>query len=86
LTVYWLGPALGSVVAAGFYKFIKLLEYETINPEQDSDKARLKEREERKHRFREHMKRSKEHKLRTGRSLSRPRDVVDDEHEKYDMV
>lgn len=35
--VYWLGPFLGSVVAVGFYKFIKLLEYETANPDQDSD-------------------------------------------------
>jgi len=35
--IYWLGPFLGSVVAVGFYKFIKLLEYETANPDQDSD-------------------------------------------------
>lgn len=28
---------LGSVLAAGFYKFIKALEYETANPDQDSD-------------------------------------------------
>jgi aquaporin related protein len=75
VTVYWLGPALGSVVAAGFYKFIKLLEYETANPEQDSDVARLKAREEEKERRKHHFKRNKEHKLRTGRSLSRPRSV-----------
>jgi aquaporin related protein len=30
---------LGSVVAAGFYKFIKILEYETANPDQDMDHA-----------------------------------------------
>ncbi|KAF2716215.1 aquaporin [Polychaeton citri CBS 116435] len=35
--IYWVGPILGSIVAAGFYKFIKMLEYETANPEQDSD-------------------------------------------------
>jgi aquaporin related protein len=35
--IYWLGPMLGSLVAAGFYKFIKALEYETANPDQDAD-------------------------------------------------
>ena len=35
--IYWLGPILGSIVAAGFYKFIKILEYETANPDQDMD-------------------------------------------------
>jgi aquaporin related protein len=30
---------LGSIVAAGFYKFIKILEYETANPDQDMDHA-----------------------------------------------
>jgi hypothetical protein len=35
---YWLGPALGATVAAGFYKFIKYLEYETVlGPEQEGD-------------------------------------------------
>ncbi|GAA6029770.1 hypothetical protein JCM8097_001041 [Rhodosporidiobolus ruineniae] len=28
--IYWLGPILGSTLAAGFYKFIKFLEYETV--------------------------------------------------------
>ncbi|GAB7345510.1 hypothetical protein MBLNU457_3828t1 [Dothideomycetes sp. NU457] len=37
--IYWLGPVLGSVLAAGFYKFIKILEYETANPGQDMDHA-----------------------------------------------
>ncbi|KAF2152783.1 aquaporin [Myriangium duriaei CBS 260.36] len=37
--IYWVGPILGSIVAAGFYKFIKLLEYETANPGQDLDHA-----------------------------------------------
>ncbi|KAK4543368.1 hypothetical protein LTR36_005511 [Oleoguttula mirabilis] len=35
--IYWVGPILGSIVAAGFYKFIKMLEYETANPDQDID-------------------------------------------------
>jgi len=35
--IYWLGPLLGSVVASGFYKLVKVLEYETANPGQDFD-------------------------------------------------
>jgi aquaporin related protein len=38
--IYWLGPMLGAVIAAGFYKFIKALEYETANPDQDADSRR----------------------------------------------
>jgi aquaporin related protein len=34
--IYWVGPMLGSLLAAGFYKFIKALEYETANPDQDA--------------------------------------------------
>ncbi|KXL44994.1 hypothetical protein M433DRAFT_108626 [Acidomyces richmondensis BFW] len=33
--IYWLGPALGAILAAGFYRFVKILEYETANPGQD---------------------------------------------------
>ncbi|KAF2209466.1 hypothetical protein CERZMDRAFT_27091, partial [Cercospora zeae-maydis SCOH1-5] len=33
--IYWLGPALGSLLAVGFYRFVKVLEYETANPGQD---------------------------------------------------
>ncbi|GAA6023104.1 hypothetical protein JCM10207_007721 [Rhodosporidiobolus poonsookiae] len=28
--IYWVGPALGATIAAGFYRFIKWLEYETV--------------------------------------------------------
>ena len=35
--IYWVGPILGSLLASGFYKFIKALEYETVNPGQDLD-------------------------------------------------
>lgn len=42
--IYWVGPVLGSVIAAGFYKFIKILEYETANPDQDMDHAAKIER------------------------------------------
>ena len=33
--IYWLGPALGALIAVGFYRFCKVLEYETANPGQD---------------------------------------------------
>ncbi|KAL8731251.1 MAG: hypothetical protein Q9181_004351 [Wetmoreana brouardii] len=35
--IYWLGPFLGALLASGFFKFIKMLEYETANPGQDFD-------------------------------------------------
>jgi len=35
--LYWLGPILGALIAVGFYKTIKILEYETANPGQDDD-------------------------------------------------
>jgi len=35
--IYWLGPALGACLAAGFYWFIKGLEFQTANPGQDFD-------------------------------------------------
>ena len=34
--IYWVGPILGSLLASGFYMLVKALEYETVNPEQDS--------------------------------------------------
>ena len=33
--IYWIGPFLGSLVAVAFYRFVKVLEYETANPGQD---------------------------------------------------
>lgn len=35
--IYWLGPAFGALIAVGFYRLVKLLEYETANPGQDFD-------------------------------------------------
>jgi aquaporin rerated protein, other eukaryote len=35
--IYWVGPFLGSLVAAGFYLFIKALEYETLHPARHAD-------------------------------------------------
>lgn len=33
--IYWVGPLLGASLAAAFYLFVKSLEYETVNLEQD---------------------------------------------------
>ncbi|KAF2713666.1 aquaporin-like protein [Pleomassaria siparia CBS 279.74] len=35
--IYWVGPALGAIMAVCFYQFIKMLEYEVANPGQDDD-------------------------------------------------
>ncbi|KAH9907908.1 aquaporin-like protein [Xylariomycetidae sp. FL2044] len=35
--IYWVGPGLGCLFAIGFYKVIKILEYEMANPGQDGD-------------------------------------------------
>ena len=34
--IYWAGPLVGSILAAGLYKFLKILEYERANPGQDA--------------------------------------------------
>ncbi|GJC78317.1 putative uncharacterized protein SCY_3531 [Colletotrichum liriopes] len=35
--IYWLGPALGSVIACGFYVLLRTLRYYECNPGQESD-------------------------------------------------
>ncbi|KAK8865956.1 hypothetical protein IAR55_001105 [Kwoniella newhampshirensis] len=36
--IYWVGPALGATIAAGFYKMLKWLQYETVlGPEADGE-------------------------------------------------
>lgn len=35
--IYWVGPIIGSLVAFGLYRAIKLLRYELANPGQDSN-------------------------------------------------
>ncbi|ODV60407.1 aquaporin [Ascoidea rubescens DSM 1968] len=35
--IYWLGPFLGSFLAFGIWKLLKLLHYQTANPGQDDD-------------------------------------------------
>jgi len=37
--VYWVGPFLGSLLATGFYTFLKMIEYGRLNPEQDNPLA-----------------------------------------------
>lgn len=34
--LYWAGPAVGAILAAGLYKFLKILDYERANPGQDA--------------------------------------------------
>ncbi|CAI6339864.1 unnamed protein product [Periconia digitata] len=43
--IYWVGPAIGACVAVLFYKFIKILEYEMTNPDQDADDKDIREKE-----------------------------------------
>lgn len=40
--IYWIGPMLGSLLAVAFYRVVKVLEYETANPEEDDDEAAKK--------------------------------------------
>lgn len=35
--IYWLGPALGALLACGFYKLLQALRYHDINPGADDD-------------------------------------------------
>ncbi|POW04333.1 hypothetical protein PSHT_11240 [Puccinia striiformis] len=35
--IYWIGPSIGSIVAAMIYLFLKSVDYESFNPKQDSD-------------------------------------------------
>ncbi|KAL0253135.1 Aquaporin-1 [Diplodia seriata] len=39
--IYWVGPALGSLLAVVIYRLIKSLEYETANPGQDFDENEM---------------------------------------------
>ncbi|RHZ48367.1 aquaporin [Aspergillus thermomutatus] len=33
--IYWVGPFLGSLLACGFYTFLRMFRYESVNPGQD---------------------------------------------------
>jgi aquaporin related protein len=43
--IYWVGPGIGAILAVAFYKFIKILEYEMANPDQDADDKDMQEKE-----------------------------------------
>jgi len=34
--IYWIGPALGAIISAGYWHFNKYMHYEDANPGQDS--------------------------------------------------
>jgi hypothetical protein len=35
--IYWFGPVMGTLLAWGMYRIVKLVEYQTVNPGQDFD-------------------------------------------------
>ncbi|KAI1482596.1 hypothetical protein K445DRAFT_333038 [Daldinia sp. EC12] len=37
--IYWVGPLLGALIAAGYYRFVKICHYEEANPGQDNATA-----------------------------------------------
>ncbi|KAI1281155.1 aquaporin-like protein [Xylaria sp. FL0933] len=43
--IYWLGPALGALLAAGYYRFVKFCHYEEANPGQDAPSPEIARRE-----------------------------------------
>jgi aquaporin related protein len=47
--LYWLGPILGGLLASAYYKFVKLFNYEEVNPGQDAKNEREKERSQSQH-------------------------------------
>jgi len=43
--IYWFGPILGALLAAGYYHFVKFFKYEEVNPGQDAVSPEEMERE-----------------------------------------
>ena len=43
--IYWCGPIMGALMAAGYYHFVKLFKYEEANPGQDAVSQGEMERE-----------------------------------------
>ncbi|OAP64005.1 hypothetical protein AYL99_03232 [Fonsecaea erecta] len=44
--IYWFGPVMGSLMASGYYAFVKYLRYEEANPGQDAVSPEEKSRDE----------------------------------------
>lgn len=42
--IYWFSPIMGSLLAGGYYKFVKAFNYEEANPGQDAPSEREKAR------------------------------------------
>ncbi|KAI9660128.1 MAG: hypothetical protein M1821_001480 [Bathelium mastoideum] len=42
--IYWVGPGLGALISVFFYKFVKILEYETANPGADDNGQDVEEK------------------------------------------
>ncbi|KAF3918881.1 Aquaporin-5 [Dactylellina cionopaga] len=77
--IYWVGPLLGALVAAGFYRLLKFLQYEAANPDQDIDLscyAREDDSIEGKSQTRTNWSRSKESDVEFGSSLPPKSPVV----------
>lgn len=34
--IYWIGPILGALLAAAFYRLVKVLEFDLVNPDIDA--------------------------------------------------
>jgi aquaporin related protein len=34
--IYWLGPTMGGFLAGAYYKFLKFMDYQEVNPGQDA--------------------------------------------------
>lgn len=43
--IYWVGPLLGSLLASGFYHFLRLVRWERINPGQDYNEEEVARKE-----------------------------------------
>ncbi|EXJ74531.1 uncharacterized protein A1O5_02827 [Cladophialophora psammophila CBS 110553] len=44
--IYWFGPIMGALLAAGYYHFVKYFRYEEANPGQDAVSSKEKSRDE----------------------------------------
>ena len=52
--IYWIGPFLGAVIAAGYYKFAKYMNYEDAVPGQDATDENEQEMQQARSRSRSH--------------------------------